>query len=137
MGKAGVGLGILRVIAGIIFITHGWPKLFAGGVNGLAGMLGGRGFPLPLAWAWSVTLLETVGGLLLVLGIFTVPIALLFAIEMVFAMALVHAANGWYVIGPGQGGVEFNVILIAALLALALAGPGAWALGNRWRRAGQ
>lgn len=59
--------------------------------------------------------------------------ALLLAIEMLVAMALVHAPRGWYVVGPGQGGVEFVVVLIAGLLTLLLAGPGLAAL-DRVRR---
>lgn len=127
--RAGVGIAVLRVVTAIVFLTHGWPKL-TGGVDGLAGMLGGRGFPAPLAWAWLVTLLETAGALLLALGVFVAPIALLLAVEMVVAILLVHLPRGWYV---ADGGMELNVLLIAALVALILAGPGAWALRARVR----
>jgi putative oxidoreductase len=128
-GRAALSLAILRVAVAAVFLSHGWPKLFEGGVNGLGQMLDGRGFPVAIAWGWLVTLLETVGALLLALGVLTTPLALLFAIEMVFAIVLVHAPNGWYV---SEGGMEFNVLLIAASLVLAFAGPGAWALG--WPR---
>lgn len=50
---------------------------------------------------------------------------------MATGIALVHAPNGFYVIGPGQGGYEFNLLLIAVLLTLILAGPGVWALRGR------
>lgn len=130
IGKAAIGLAILRIVVGVTYILHGWPKLMEGS-RGTSEFLGQLGFPVPVAWAWLVTLLETVGGLLLILGLFVTPIALLFIIEMLVGIVLVHAPNGWYVIGPGQGGVELNVLLIAALLVLILTGPGAWALGRR------
>jgi putative oxidoreductase len=130
--KSAVALAFLRVVVAAVFITHGWPKLFEGGVHGLAQMLDGRGFPVAIAWAWFVTLLETVGGLLLALGLFTRPLALLFAVEMAVAIILVHWPNGWYV---SEGGMEFNVLLIAASLVLAFVGPGAWALERRSRTA--
>lgn len=126
--KSAIALAFLRVVVAAVFITHGWPKLFEGGVNGLEQMLDGRGFPVAIAWAWFVTLLETVGGLLLALGLFTTPLGLLFAVEMAVAIVLVHLPNGWYV---SEGGSEFNLLLIAASLVIAFAGPGAWALGRR------
>jgi putative oxidoreductase len=126
--RASISLALLRLTVAGVFLSHGWPKLFQGGAEGLAQMLDGRGFPVAIAWAWFVTLLETVGALLLALGVLTTPVALLFAAEMVVAIILVHAANGWYV---SEGGSEFNVLLVAASLVLACAGPGAWALGRR------
>jgi putative oxidoreductase len=129
--KSSISLAVLRVVVAAVFLSHGWPKLFEGGVNGLGQMLDGRGFPVAIAWAWLVTLLETVGALLLALGVLTTPLALLFAIEMVVAIVLVHLPNGWYV---SEGGMEFNVLLVAASLVLAFAGPGAWALDARRRR---
>ena len=118
-----LGLAVLRVVLGVIFIAHGAPKLL-GGVGGLAGLLDGLGFPAPFAWAWWVTVLEFFGGLALLVGLLVTPIALLLCIEMAVGIVLVHAAEGWYVIGPGTGGVEFNLLLIASLLALVFAGPG-------------
>lgn len=118
-----LGLAILRVVLGVIYIAHGAPKLL-GGVGGLAGLLEGLGFPVPFAWAWFVTILEFFGGLALIVGLLVTPIALLLSIEMAVGIVLVHAPEGWYVIGPGTGGVEFNVLLIASLMTLVFAGPG-------------
>lgn len=118
-----LGLAILRVVLGVTYIAHGAPKLL-GEVGALAGTLEGLGFPTPLAWAWLVTVLEFFGGILLIVGLLVTPIALLLCVEMILGIILVHAPNGWYVIGPGTGGVEFNVLLIASLLTLVFAGPG-------------
>ena len=125
-----LGLAVLRVVLGVVFVAHGAPKLF-GGVAGFAEALAGLGFPVPIAFAWIGTLLEFGGGLALIVGLFVTPIALLLATEMFLGIVLVHATNGFYVVGPGQGGIEFNLLLIAALLTLVFAGPGAAALGGR------
>lgn len=125
-----LGLAILRVVLGVIFVAHGAPKLF-GGVGGTAEFLGSLGVPLSGLFAWGITLLEFFGGILLIVGFLVTPIALLLGVHMLTGIILVHAGNGFYVIGPGQGGVEFNLLLIAGLLALILAGPGLAALDSR------
>lgn len=126
-----VGLAILRVVIGVVFVAHGAPKLFGGGVEGLAGMLGNLGVPMAGGAAWIVTLLEFFGGLALIVGFLVLPVALLLSFHMLMGIVLVHAPNGFFVIGPGQGGIEFNLVLIAGLLTLMLAGPGFAALDAR------
>lgn len=126
----GLGLALLRVVLGIIFVAHGVPKL-AGGVPETATAFASLGIPAPTLAAWAIALLETLGGILLVIGFLVVPVALLLAIHMTAGIFLVHLPNGFYVIGYGQGGVEFNLLLIAALVALVFAGPGAGALDAR------
>lgn len=125
-----LGLAILRVVIGVIFIAHGVPKLF-GGMEGTAGFFGSIGIPLPLAAAWLVALLEFLGGLALIAGLFVMPISLLLVAHMLTGIVLVHAPNGFYVIGPGSGGVEFNLILAASLLMLVFGGPGLAAIDSR------
>lgn len=114
---------ILRTTLGVIFISHGLPKLL-GGVAGMGDFLAGLGVPLAGAVAWSVTLLEVAGGVLLLVGLLVPPVAVLLASHMLMGILLVHGANGWYVVGPGHGGAEFNVLLIAGLLALVFVGSG-------------
>lgn len=122
-------LTILRVVVGLIFVMHGYPKLFAGGMPGTIEMFGQLGIPLPVVAAWLVAILETVGGLALILGIFVTPVAILLGIHMLTGIFLVHLPNGFYVIGPGQGGFEFNLLLIAALITLITLGPGPATVG--------
>jgi len=130
-----LGLAILRVVLGVTFVAHGSPKLFQGGVGGLGGMLGQIGVPLPDVVAWLVALTEFFGGVALIVGLVVTPVALLLSLHMLMGIILVHAPAGWYVLGSQAqhppGGVEFNVLLIAGLLTLVLAGPGAAALGRR------
>ncbi|WP_419162851.1 DoxX family protein [Candidatus Palauibacter sp.] len=129
----GLGLAILRVILGLIFLLHGWPKL-AGGIEGTSAFLGSLGVPLPLVAAWGLSLLETVGGALLIVGLFVTPVALLLIAHMLAGIFLVHLPNGFYVIGRGQGGIEFNLLLIAGLLTLLLTGSGIATLASRFQK---
>jgi putative oxidoreductase len=126
----GLGLAILRVALGVTFIAHGLPKL-TGGIEMTAGMFEGLGIPAPVLAAWLVALLETIGGLLLIIGFLVTPTALLLFGHMLLGIVLVHSSNGWYVIERGQGGVEFSVILIASLLMLVFGGSGTASLDAR------
>lgn len=125
-----LGLAILRVVLGVIFIAHGAPKLF-GGVGATAGFLGQLGIPLAGLFAWVITLLEFFGGISLVAGFLVTPLSALLGFHMLMGIILVHAGNGFYVVGPGQGGVEFNLLIIAGLLVMILAGPGKAAVDAR------
>ena len=129
-----LGLTILRVVLGVIFIAHGAPRLI-GGVEGLAGFYSSIGIPLPVVTAWLTTILEFFGGLCLVAGFLVTPVALLLAAQMLVALVLVHAERGFYVVGPqANGGIEFNLILIASLLMLVFGGPGLAAVDSRGAR---
>ena len=126
-----LGLAILRVVVGVIFIAHGAPKVF-GGMGGTADFFGSLGIPLPIVVAWAVGLLEFFGGIALIAGFLVTPVALLLTTQMLIGILLVHAANGFYVVGPeARGGVEFNLLLGASLLMLVFGGPGLAALDSR------
>ncbi len=117
----------LRIILGVSFMIHGAPKLFdAQAHQGFQGMLGQLGVPGAPLMSWLLGLLEFGGGLALVLGLFTWVTAALLAIEMVFALLLVHLPQGFGAIhitgmterGPifGMPGYELNLLYIAGLL---------------------
>jgi putative oxidoreductase len=126
-----LGLALLRVALGVIFITHGASKLF-GGMEGTIAFFGSIGIPLPIVAAWGVALLEFVGGIFLVIGLLVTPVSLLLTIQMLAGIVLVHAPNGWYVVGPeANGGVEYSVALIAGLLMLVFGGPGLASIDGR------
>lgn len=124
-----LGLAILRIVLGVIFIAHGWPKL--GEMAGTAEFLGMIGVPAPVVAAWAVTALELGGGLLLLAGFLVTPVALLLTAHMFAGIVLVHAERGFYVLGPGTGGIEFNLLLAAAAMMLVFGGPGLAALDSR------
>jgi putative oxidoreductase len=120
-----LALLILRVVLGIIMIYHGWPKLtnLGGTIEGFSGM----GIPAPAIAAIFATLVEVVGGLLVLVGAFADIAGLMFAIDMLGAITFVHAKNGF---SASEGGVEFPLALLAMALAIALAGPGRYAVGR-------
>lgn len=121
------GLLAVRLTVGVVMVFAGWMKLFGFGVPMFAQALAAEGVPLPLLFAWGVTLLEVVGGAFLILGLLARPIALLLAIDMVVAMLLVSLEVG-FLSPTGRSGSEINVILIGSLLAILFVGAGSISL---------
>lgn len=115
----------LRLLVGGSMAAHGIQKLM-GGVDGFAGWLGSLGIPAPTLMAWFVTLLETVGGLMIVAGAFTAIVSVLLILNMLVAMFTVHWNNGFFFTNEAGPGIEVNLLYIAAFLALMLGGAGAY-----------
>ena len=113
------GITVLRVVVGIVFLMHGGQKLFIYGFGGVAGLMGQVGIPLPMVSAVVVTAVEFLGGAALLLGVLTRVAAILLAINMLVATVVVHLRAGFFM----PGGFEYPLTLLAANVALALAGP--------------
>jgi putative oxidoreductase len=142
---ASYGPVVLRVALGLVFAAHGMQKLFGafggGGLAGTAAYFDSLGLSpgFPLAVAVGVT--EFGGGLLLIAGALTPYASLALCAVMLGAIWKVHLAHGFFLnwaVAPGRGhGVEFNVVLLAALLCLALTGPGAFSVDHRRARSAE
>jgi putative oxidoreductase len=132
--RADLGLALLRVVLGVVFLAHGYTKVFVWGLGGTAAGFEQMGIPLAGVMGPFIGLLELLGGLALVLGLATRWISLPLAATMVVATLKVHLPNGFY----APNGIEFTLMLFAGLMALALAGGGAFAVDNLLaaRRAG-
>ena len=115
--NAGMGVRILRIVLGAVFIMHGLQKLGVlrgvGGISKVAGFFGSVGIPLAPVMAWIITILEIVGGALLIFGVATRIITVLLTADMIFALALLHIKQGWFA-------SELALVLLAGLLAVFL-----------------
>nr|WP_201470754.1 DoxX family protein [Microbacterium hydrocarbonoxydans] len=126
-----LGLLVLRIVVGAIFAAHGAQKIFEFTLAGTVGSFAGMGIPLPEIAAPVVAFVELIGGVLLVLGLFTRPVGILLAIDMIVALVAVHLPAGLWV---GEGGYEFVAVLGAGALALALTGAGRFSLDSAFLR---
>ncbi|GLU33731.1 DoxX family protein [Trinickia caryophylli] len=116
---------LLRVSLGILFLAHVGLKIFVFTIPGFVGFFGSLGLP-PIA-AYLTLALETVGAIMLILGIYASWIALPLAAEMLGTIVMVHGANGWLFTNKG-GGWEYPAFWALALVVLFLLGDGACAL---------
>jgi putative oxidoreductase len=120
-----LGALLLRGVIGALFVGHGTQKLFGWfdgpGLEGVKGMMENLGLRPPKRHAVAAGLSETAGGTLLLLGALTPFATTALTATMVTAIRKVHADKGPWVTG---GGYEYNLVLIAALTALAENGPG-------------
>jgi putative oxidoreductase len=136
------GPTVLRLMVGATFVAHGAQKLFGiwggGGLAGTAASFDSLGLSPGHPLAVAVGLTETLGGVLLMAGALTLFAAGALIITMIGAIWNVHLANGFFInwaITPGKGhGIEYNLVLIAALVCLMFAGPGALSLDHRRAR---
>ena len=126
-----LGLLVLRVVVGAIFAAHGAQKIFEFTLPGTIGSFAGMGVPLPEIAGPVVAFVELIGGILLILGLLTRPVAILLAIDMIVALVAVHLPAGLWV---GDGGYEFVAVLGAAALTLALTGAGRFSLDGAFLR---
>ncbi|OGF56929.1 MAG: hypothetical protein A2Z21_07415 [Candidatus Fraserbacteria bacterium RBG_16_55_9] len=115
------GLLIVRIVLGVVFIAHGYQKLFSLGVDGVAErLLSPNGFPAPQFLAWVLSLTEFVGGIAILLGLFTRYAAVGLSIIMLVVILVLKRSNGL----TGPGSYELELSLLALALSLLLGGPG-------------
>ena len=123
------GLLILRLVVGLILAAHGAQKVFGWwGGPGIAGWTAGMNrlrIRPSVAWAWMSALSELLGGLAVAAGLLSPLGNLAIAAAMLVAVAVVHWPKGFW---NTKGGIEFNLLIIGIVAALAVTGPGALSL---------
>jgi putative oxidoreductase len=127
-----LGLLIIRIVVGLLFVGHGTQKLFGWfGGNGREATASFYENNLGLSPGWLMTLAaggsEAGGGILIALGLLTPLGAAAITAVMVTAIATVHFKNGIWVT---DGGYEYNLVMIAAVFAITAIGPGSASLDN-------
>ena len=117
-------LSVLRIVTAFLYFCHGTQKMF-----GLP--VAARG-PLDLmSLSGASAVLEVVGGVLLMLGLFSRPVAFILSGHMAFAYFIGHASRGFW---PIANGGELAVMFCFTFLYIAAAGPGPWSVDAAMRR---
>lgn len=118
-------LSVLRIMAGLLYMAHGmakllkWPPVPAFAKVELMSLIGAAG------------VLELVGGALLIVGLFSRPVALILSGEMAVAYFMAHAPKGFL---PLLNGGELAIVYCFLFLYIAAAGPGPWSLDAARRK---
>ena len=127
-----MGKLLLLATLAILILFHGVSKIF-NGIGGIAAMVGKLG--LPAEFGYMVYVGEVLAPVLVLLGIWTRPAALVIAINMVFAVVLVHMGELFTTTKTGGWALELQGMFFIAAVAVALLGAGRYSVagsGGRW-----
>ncbi len=117
-------LGLLRIVTALLFLEHGTGKLFGYPMTSMA-------FPPDWSMFWMAGWVEVVGSLMLLVGLFTRPVAFLLAGEMAIAYWFIHAPQSPFpMINHGEGAILFCFIF----LLFVATGSGAWSVDEEMRK---
>ncbi|UHO40246.1 DoxX family protein [Chryseobacterium capnotolerans] len=110
----------LRFALSVILLMHSVISIFSGDVNNFGNIyLNSLGYaPTGLYLAWLIKLIHLVSVPLLWLDRYIKPVAISNMIIFVFGIYYIHWENGWFVVGGGSNGIEFNILLIFCFLNL-------------------
>lgn len=114
-------LSILRIVAGLLFLQHGLMKLVGFPIEP-------RNYPGLFSLYWWAGAIEIVGGILLIIGLFTRPAAFIMSGEMAFAYFMSHAPRSLY---PIDNNGEAAILFCFVFLYIVFAGPGLWSLDEK------
>lgn len=127
-----LGKLILRVTVAALMLLHGIAKLM-NGIDGISGMVAGAG--LPAAFAYLVYVGEVIAPILVLIGLWTRPAALVIVINMIVAVWLVHMGDLTRLTKTGGWAVELQALFLFSALAVAFLGAGRYSVGGaggRW-----
>jgi len=124
---AAYGATLLRLVLGIVYIMHAYLAAVVFGPAGMIGYQTAHGVPYPGIGTWYLILAHGLGGVCLVLGLFTRWAALANVPVMLGAVVFVHLKNGFWAHSKPPG-YEYALVLVVVSLAVAMIGSGALAL---------
>jgi putative oxidoreductase len=116
---------LVRIVVGIMFLMHVQGKFHAGPNAIATNLMGKNGLEPAILFAYAAMFLESVGGVLLVIGLFTRFVAAALAIEMLIALLAVHLAKGYAASG---GGYEYVLLIGVVLFTIAMRGGGPYSV---------
>ena len=125
-------LSILRIMTGLLFLQHGTQKIFS-----FPPRTPLRAFELFTLNPGLAGIMELVGGVLIILGLFTRPVAFLLSGQMAFAYFMAHAPRGFFPIQNGGNGGELAILYCFVFLYFCFVGAGAWSLDAMRSSAGR
>ena len=108
----------LRIVVAGLIAAHGWMRFLGGGVVPFGQWLDSQHMPFGLAIATAITGIEVLGTPIYAVGRFVPALSVAYASIYAVGIAMVHAREGWFVVGAGRNGAEYSVLLIACLLCL-------------------
>jgi putative oxidoreductase len=121
------GYLLLRVVAGLMLLTHVWPKLMSGPAAVAANVMARRGLEPALLNAYLVIGAELLGAICITIGLFTRVVALILIIEFL-VIVKVHSAAGW---GASVGGAEFPFLWLIVYVYILLRGGGPYSVDRK------
>lgn len=114
------GINLIRYAAAITMLIHGVTRIVIGGVAPFGEFLSINNLPFGALIAWLITITEITAGAALLLGYFILPVSIIFIIELLAGIILVHLNEGWFVVGAGRNGMEYSVVLIILFVSTIL-----------------
>ena len=114
------GTFLLRFAVAVILLVHSIPGMFNNGINDFGNYyLNEKGFaPYGVAVAWAIKLSHVVAAICLLINKYIKLAGLVTIAILLTGIFMVHLQEGWYVVGGGRNGIEFNFLLIIALLTI-------------------
>jgi putative oxidoreductase len=125
-----IGLLVARLVLGLVLVGHGWQR-FSHGMAAAVDTLTRYGLPEPQLFAWGATVLDVIGGALLIFGLLTPVVAAFVVAEQVMVIAWLKWQNGLW---NAADGIEYSVALAALALILVVFGAGRTGVDQLFRR---
>ena len=114
---------LLRIAVAIILLVHSIPGMFNNGIHDFGKYyLDEQGFaPMGIALAWAIKLSHVAAAICLLVNRFIIWSSVVTICILIAGIIMVHWQDGWFVVGGGRNGIEYNFLLICVLTAIMLA----------------